>query len=243
MNRRRFLHTFVGIPIFTPLLLASKRSAQNCELYLISDHPHIYIYPLLETLQDSIGSHPKTFTVPDSHPCQEDLTQILIQKGWAPAEDSASSDLTISSSHLTRKACPSFSLVKNGRIWDIRSWKLNTLWQSMTKTTSPSSLVTVAAFSDQSYPLEDGHSVALFKDGSPIEHLPLKRNVTRRIPARQGPITVRVHEGRAWIARSPCRNKICISAPPISKAGQRIICAPNHFLLEIQGRGIDTVIG
>ncbi len=32
--------------------------------------------------------------------------------------------------------------------------------------------------------------------------------------------------------------------PPVFLAGERIICAPNHFLLEIHGsHSIDTVIG
>ncbi|MGD8534841.1 MAG: NusG domain II-containing protein, partial [Candidatus Aminicenantes bacterium] len=41
-----------------------------------------------------------------------------------------------------------------------------------------------------------------------------------------------------------CHQKICLSHPPVSQAGERVICAPNNFLLEIQGTGlVDTVIG
>ena len=243
MNRRHFLQAILGTPLLTPFLLASKKTAHNSELYLISDHPQSYLCPLLETLQDSCGPKQKTFTFLNPHPNQEDLRHLLMQRGWSPAAHPSHSDLTLSFSHLSRKACPSFSLVKNGKILDIRTWKLNSLWQSMTRTGSLASLLTVAAFARRPSPLKGDHSIYLYKDGYPIEQLPLKGSWTRQIPTKQGPITVRMHDGQTWITESSCRHKICVSTPPISMAGERIICAPNHFLLEIQGRMVDTVIG
>jgi len=113
----------------------------------------------------------------------------------------------------------------------------------MTRAGSLASLLTIAAFAERPSPLKGGHSISLYKDGYPIEQRPLKGSWTRQISTKQGPITVRMHDGQAWIAESSCRHKICVSTPPISMAGERIICAPNHFLLEIQGRMVDTVIG
>jgi hypothetical protein len=46
------------------------------------------------------------------------------------------------------------------------------------------------------------------------------------------------------VVESPCRHQICRCTPPILVPGERIICAPNHLFLEIQGApGLDTVIG
>ena len=46
------------------------------------------------------------------------------------------------------------------------------------------------------------------------------------------------------VDQSCCRNKICVATAPVALAGERIICAPNHFLLEIEGTPfVDTVIG
>ncbi len=243
MNRRHFIQTILGTPFLTPLLLASQKATHNSELYLISDHPHSHLWPLLERLQDSCNPSPNTFAFLNPHPNQKELKHLLMKKGWSPSSHPAYSDLTLSSSHLHHKARPSFSLVKKGKIWDIRTWKLNSLWQSMTGSGSLASLLTVAAFTGKSTPLQRGHTISLFKGGFPIEQRPLKGSWTERIPTQHGSITVKTHEGQAWVAESPCRHKICVSTPPVSMAGERIICAPSHFLLEIRGRVVDTVIG
>jgi hypothetical protein len=243
MNRRHFIQAILGTPLVTPLLFASHKAANNSQLYLISDQPQSYLYPLLEKIQDSSNPSQKTFVFLNPHPNQEDLKRLLVNRGWSPALLPASADLAFSSSHLQHKASPSFSLVKNGKIRDIRTGKLTSLWQSMVKSGSLASLLTVAALAGKPLPLKNGHTIALYKNGYPIERHPFKGNWTRRIPTKHGPIIVRMHEGQAWIAASPCRHKICVSTPPVSKAGERIICAPSHFLLEIQGSEVDTVIG
>lgn len=243
MNRRHFIQTILGTPLLTPLLLASQKATHNTELFLISDQPQLYLYPLLKKLQGSSNPSQKTFVFLNPHPKHDDLKHLLMHRGWSPVQNPAFADITISSSLLLHKTYPSFSLVKNGKIWDIRSWKLDSLWQSMNKTGSLATLLTVAALPGKLPPLKKGDTISLFKDGYPIEQLPFKGSWSRRIPTKHGPITVRMHEGQAWIAESSCRHKICVSTPPVSKAGERIICAPNHFLLEIQGREVDTVIG
>jgi len=243
MNRRHFIQAFLGTPLLTPLLLTSQRAVHDSELYLISDHPQSVLPSLLETLHNSRTPGQKTFAFLNPHPFQEDLKNLLRQRGWSPVAHPAQSDMTLSFSLLHHKACPSFTLVRNGKILDIRGWRFNSLWQSMTKAASRASLLTTAAFSGKPSPLKGGHAVSLYKDGHQIARLPLKGSWTRRIPTKQGPITVRMHAGQTWIAESSCLHKICVSTPPIARAGERIICAPNHFLLEIQGRMVDTVIG
>jgi hypothetical protein len=113
----------------------------------------------------------------------------------------------------------------------------------MVRAGSLASLLTTVTFSGKPASDVDGRLVSLFKDGHKIEQLPLVGRWTRCITTKKGPLTIRVNEGQAWVTESSCRHKICVSTRPVSKAGERIICAPNHFLLEIQGRRVDTVIG
>jgi hypothetical protein len=139
---------------------------------------------------------------------------------------------------------PSFTLIREGKIWDIRSRKLYSLWREMNKNQRRSSCLTIASFkSTPSHPLS-GKYVSVYKEGSKIEMISLEENVTRSYRTRGGKITLRVKDGKAWVPESSCRHKICLHSPSVSFAGERIICVPNHFLLEIKGsRYIDTSIG
>ena len=102
----------------------------------------------------------------------------------------------------------------------------------------------VSALERVSFQVEAGEFVSVYQDGRKIAMISLGENVTKSFRARGGRITLRVKNGKAWVSESPCRHKICLHSPPVSIAGERIICAPNHFLLEIKGSPyIDTSIG
>ena len=48
--------------------------------------------------------------------------------------------------------------------------------------------------------------------------------------------------GTASVTHSDCKNKICTHVPPISKAGQIIVCAPNRVVIKISGKSnVDAV--
>jgi hypothetical protein len=104
--------------------------------------------------------------------------------------------------------------------------------------------LTLASFKKRKSGISAGEFVSIYKDGRRIEMFPLKESLSKSFRAGRDKITVRLEGGKAWVSESSCRHKICLSSPPVSLAGERIICAPNHFLLEIQGRhSIDTSIG
>jgi hypothetical protein len=89
-----------------------------------------------------------------------------------------------------------------------------------------------------------GKSISIFNQGKKTDSLSLDKNSIKSYRARQGRITVTVNNRRAWVTDSSCRHKICCLTPPISFAGERIICAPNRFLVEIDRTSlIDTSIG
>ena len=92
--------------------------------------------------------------------------------------------------------------------------------------------------------MNNGESVRIFRDGRKISEASLADKGIKSFRVKQGEIAVKIKNGSARIISSPCRHKICCLTPPVSLSGERIICAPNHFLLEIQGGGhVDTVIG
>lgn len=244
MDRRGFFKTMLVTPLFTPLLLASKTTKSDLELFLIADDPQLFISLLLKELKKHFTAFGRNFTLLNSYPRENELKRVLTQLGWKYVQKPAEADLTLSFSHLRQKALPSFTLVREGRIWDIRSRKLYSLWKEMNKNHKPSSCLTIASFRDRKSDLFSGEFVNIYKDGRKIGKISLKKNVSKSFRAKEGKISIKVENGKAWVFESSCNHKICLYTPPASLAGERIICAPNHFLLEIQGTSsVDTIIG
>jgi hypothetical protein len=153
-------------------------------------------------------------------------------------------NLTFSFSHLHHKASPSFTLVKKGRIWDIRSQKLYAHWRDMNTNHEPSSCLTTVSLKNNPNDHYEGEFVSIYKNGRKVETLSLKKNTTQTFRVQDGKVAARIEDGKVWVLESSCRHKICLYSPPVSLAGERIVCAPNHFLLEIQrSSSIDTIIG
>jgi hypothetical protein len=109
---------------------------------------------------------------------------------------------------------------------------------------SLSACLTVATFSAPAPFLSPGKTAAVFIDGEKRETLPLKVDQERRYRTLAGEVLIRVENGQAEVLASSCRHKICQSSGPAFLTGERIVCAPNHFLLAIDGpRFVDTVTG
>lgn len=244
MDRRDFFKTALATPVLASLLLTSKKIKSDCDLYLITDDPQLFISLILEEVQKYVVKYGQNFTLLNPHPQGNSLRRILSQRDWIYVQKTYQADLTLSFTHLRHKALPSFTLVREGRIWDIRSRKLRTLWGEMNKNNKPSSCLTIASFKNSQSDPFSGEFVSVYKDGRKIDMISLQENFTKSFRAKGGKITLRVEDGIAWISESSCRHKICLYSPPVSLAGERIICVPNHFLLEIKGsHSIDTAIG
>lgn len=244
MERRDFFKTMLAAPLLTPLILASKKSNKDLELYLIAEEPQKLIPSLLEDVQEYSSSDASKFCFLNPHPHEGVLKKTLLERGWSFVEKPGEANLALSFSHLQRKALPSFTLVKDGRIWDIRTRKLLSLWQEMTRTHRPSSCLTTVSIKSRPADSFAGKYITVNNHGRQADTLYLGKNLTKFFQARGGRIVVQVRDGKAWISDSSCRHKVCLHSPPISLAGERIICAPNNFLLTVEGsRSIDTVIG
>ncbi len=244
MRRRRFLHTFLAAPALAPLLWVGKRPHPRGDLYLISDEPEAYL-PLLLAESTGVQSVPhKTFTFHSPHPRRTRLLSILNGQGWAQEADPAQALLTLSFGVLRNPSRPSFTFVQDGRIRDIRSRKLRALWDQMGREARPSTSLTIAGFRPAPIRTPRGEFAAIYHEGHMVERIRLDRIERKTLTVRGGTIVVRVDHGSVRVAESPCRHQVCRRTRPITLSGQRIICAPNHLLLEIQGpQGLDTVIG
>lgn len=242
MDRRNFLTTLLAAPTLTPVLLASQRQSADCELYLIADQPQRWFSSILREMGPALSSPGGSFTFSHNHPLGSALGPVLEREGWAPAPKNASPALTISFRTLRSGARPSFSLVRGGRIWDIRSKRLLSLWREMNREPQAATILTVATFRGPASP-KRGKEVSLYRDGRRIARLPLDRDDRRTFGNGRGSITIQTADGRAWIAESSCRHQICRYSPPVSLPGERILCAPNRLLLQVNGGDVDTVIG
>jgi hypothetical protein len=244
MDRRNFIKKLIITPALAPLFLAANRTSPSGELFLITDEPARFLGRILSSLQNIHVFSGKDFTCASPHPQKKGLARFLGEIGWSLAENPDRADISISFRLLQHAVQPSFSLVKNDRIWDIRSQKLYSLWKHINSCGSPSRSLTVVTLTKNPRSRLLGESVVVFQSGKLIDSLPLTGSRDKNYKTLSGVIRVHTENESAWISNSPCRHRICLLSPPVSSAGERIICAPNHFMLKIQGpRGVDTVIG
>jgi hypothetical protein len=126
----------------------------------------------------------------------------------------------------------------------VRSAALSDKWESMRKGALLSSCLTIASFGPPKTSRAPGSTINVVHNGKKIEGLNLKDHTSRAFSVEGGSISIRIDGGRAWIERAPCDHKICASTSPVSFPGERILCAPCRFFIEVTGnRVFDTLIG
>lgn len=244
MDRRDFFQSIIITPFLTPLLLASKSSNANCQFQIIDSNPHLFLPQILQELKTLGISFGHRFILHNAHPQGHLLKQALTQRGFLQTQNPDSADMTFSFRLLHHKAVPSFTLVRDGKIWDIRSRRLYSVWKEISCSHKPSSSLTVVSFHKKTNLPLAGRIISVYKDGHCVERLSLTKDISKSFQIKGGKISITIEGKKAWVNESTCPGKICLHTPPISLAGERIICAPNHVLLEIQGsRLIDTTIG
>ena len=239
MDRRNFIKTFLSVPL-TASFLKTSPSFPHKDLFIIADDPRLFLPQLLHSLVPPRPSLSFAFSNP--HPHAESLSLLLENSGWIRLNDPSAADISFSSSFLSIPCRPSFTLIQNGKIRDIRSRKALSLWHRMASVPL-SSLLTTVSLRQRSSRIR-GRLVTVHVAGRPAERHPLRRNLARTVPARHGDLVLRIESGRAWVSESSCAHKVCRSHPPISLSGERIVCAPNRVLIQVSSPGsIDTSIG
>jgi len=244
MDRRSFFKTIMSTSMLTPFLLASKPYKNDLELFLIAEDPDKFLPEILNEVDIFHNTEKRTFAFLDIHPQKSFLITTLESKGWQQVNNPSSAGITLSFSHLHHAARPSFTLVENGRIIDIRSQKLRSLWDKINRSGIKSTSLTTAAMNKENLSGCAGEKAAVYRNGKRIRVLPLNKDAQTSVAAPLGKITVAVKDGKARVIDSCCQGKICLYSPPVWRRGERIICAPNRFFLAIEGgQGVDTVIG
>lgn len=243
MDRRDFFKTILATPLMAPFLLGSQ-SHPNDELFLVSDRPTACLPELLKKLRAFYPTLGRTFFIFNTHPQNLSLSQALKADGWTPASSLRMADVIISFRPLQRPTPPSFTLVRAGKIWDVRKRGLFSFWQEMNKKHPHSSCLTTATLQARSPSRSQGKFVRFFHNGRVVEEVSLQKDRIQTFRSGQGRVTVIIERGNAFVSSSSCHHKICCSVPPASFSGDRIVCAPNHFLLEVEGASsTDTIIG
>jgi hypothetical protein len=75
--------------------------------------------------------------------------------------------------------------------------------------------------------------VAIIRDNTTIATYPLSSDRLILIRGRTGPMELEIKNKAVRVVSSTCPRQICLFAGHISRAGQQIICSPNHVLIEI----------
>lgn len=242
MNRREFLQNLLASSFVSPFILNQKFEYPNWELYLLSDQPHRDLPPLLSELKRLNIFPGRGFAFSDFHPQQNELASLLTKEGLILTSDKKA-EIKINFLHLLNPASASFTFIHEGRIRDLRSAHLYSLWERMQARPKTNSLTRLSSV-PSSLALQPGKNLLVRVEGKVIEKLPLDQSIRRTIDTGFGRVTFQVRDGRAWVEDSTCRHKVCLSSLPIKYPHERIICAPNHFLIEVEGRSwLDTLIG
>ncbi len=244
MDRRDFLRLLFASPVAAPLLTARPGAEAGAILYLIADHPQDHLPMIIAEMEKRQLLQGKRFSIQGPFPPAAALSLALARGGWACADRKSPASLMLAFRMLRQPAPPSFALVRNGQVVDIRTGELGRLWRELDRRGSPSTGLTVASFSGTKPFLAPGWSATVYVDGKKCETLPLQKCRERRYRTLHGEVLIGVQKGGVEVLGSSCQHKICQSSAPARLTGERIVCAPNHFLLTIDGpRFVDTVTG
>ncbi len=244
MDRRNFLKAVFSSSLIVPLLATEPRTERNLACYLIGDHPERYLPAIIDEMAAMASVRSGRFSLLNSHPFAHEIKSVLGRNGWDFSSRPSDSSLLVSFEPLRLRAAPSFTLVQDKKIRDIRSRRLSRLWQEMSASGPLSTCLTVCALRPDRPSASPPKAVAIYEDGQRKELLSLAQDQQKTYTTAAGEVVISVEGGTARVAAATCRHRICQAALPASRPGERIICAPGRFLLEIEGsRLVDTVTG
>jgi len=246
MDRRRFLKTVLSSSLVVPLAAASKFEwpSSGGALYLISDSPQAILPDILAEVAPLGRVAGRTCALSGSHPFAEKVRSAMAAKGWSLVPGTRGVGVLLSFAPLSRACAPSFTFVQDGRVVDVREDRLRAIWKEISQTGPRSSVLTVAAFRPKAQGLPRGGRLAVYLDGKKKDSFDLAKDRSRTFESAGGFVTVGVEGGSARVLDSSCRHKVCAGSGSVSGAGERIICAPNRFFLEVEGQSrVDAIIG
>jgi hypothetical protein len=103
------------------------------------------------------------------------------------------------------------------------------------------SLLVVGGFSVFAYAGRDrGGDVVIEASGSQWIY-PLDVNRRELVKGPLGDTVVVIQGGTAFVEDSPCRDKLCVHMPSISRPGQWIACLPNKVFVRVRGNSVQKI--
>ena len=96
------------------------------------------------------------------------------------------------------------------------------------------SIAAVAVFSLYAYSGNAGLELIIESSGNTWIY-PLEETRTVRIRGPLGETIIEIGGGKAAVADSPCPDKLCVNAGPVSAPGQWVACLPNAVMIRIGG--------
>ena len=242
MDRRGFCKTFLLLPLLGSSFDLSKKMQGHIELQIIASSPHKFIVPLLGEIQKYGLLQGHNFSALSFHPQKAALVETLSQNSWTQVQNPSQADFVFDFFRLIKPAPGSFSLLRNKTVWDIRFKKLLSIWEELNRT--PSSWLTMVSSPPRKLKLHRGSKASVYIEGRKVESLSLKKDYSKSFTSTRGQVKVLVEDGKARVVDSTCPQKICLHTAPVALEGERIICVPNHFILEVEAKNsVDTVIG
>lgn len=96
--------------------------------------------------------------------------------------------------------------------------------------------------------LLSGHTpatVVVFRDNRPVARYGLDTPAEVKLAGAYGSMLLHIDGQGVSVVHAECPHQLCSQTGRISRAGQQIVCVPNHIVIELRGeegqRGVDAV--
>ena len=85
----------------------------------------------------------------------------------------------------------------------------------------------------------DADEADVYVDGNLVYKLDLNKAAT--VEVLDGRVQIKIENGKAYIAKSDCRNQLCVHAQAIGKEGGVIVCLPNKVVVKVVAKEVDAI--
>lgn len=85
----------------------------------------------------------------------------------------------------------------------------------------------------------DAGEADVYVEGNLVYRLDLDKDAT--VDVLDGKVQIKIQNGKAFVAKSDCKNQLCVHAQPIGKEGGVIVCLPNKVVVKVVAKEVDAI--
>lgn len=85
----------------------------------------------------------------------------------------------------------------------------------------------------------DANEADVYVEGNLVYKLDLDNDAT--VDVLDGKVQIKIQDGKAFVAKSDCKNQLCVHAQPIGKEGGVIVCLPNKVVVKVVAKEVDAI--